>query len=98
METILLLLSSCECLRAVSDIQGWSGVAGADVGHFRQMCFEQNLDLDTRSHQKLRRYLEMRDFERRAYVNLMTGPTLERIRMAEQRRRNEEDHAAAEAH
>ena len=54
----------------------------------------QNYDLDTRSHQKIRKFLELRDFERKTYVNMITGPTLERIKMS---RRRAEEAAAAEA-
>ena len=86
LNALTLLLNSCDELRAVSDIQAWSGVTPAEVGAFRQMCFDQNLELDTRSHQKMRKFLEMRDFERRTYMNMLAGPTMERIRM-EQRAR-----------
>jgi hypothetical protein len=57
-----------------------------EVGKFRQLCHEKNYDLDTSSHQRLRKYLEMRSFERKTHVNLIAGPTMERIRMAERAR------------
>ena len=55
---------------------------------FRQYIRQSNYDLDTRSHQKLRKYVEMRDFERQTYHNLVTGPALERLRMADRENRN----------
>ena len=86
--TLTLLLNNCPNLRAVSDIQNWSGVPANEVGIFRQHCHDNNLELDTRSHVKLRRYLEMQDFERKTYVNMLAGPTMERMRMARENNNN----------
>ena len=86
--TLTLLLNSCPRLRAVSDIQNWSGLPPSEVGAFRQHCHDKNLDLDSRSHVKMRRFLEMQDFERKTYVNMLAGPTMERMRMARQDRNN----------
>lgn len=86
MNTLQLLTNQCRRIRAISDIQAWSGVTPTQVGLFRESCFRQNWDLDTSSHQKLRKYLEMRDFERKTYVNRIAGPTMERIRRAQQDR------------
>ena len=84
MMTLNVLLHNCDNLKSVSDLQEWEGISPFEVGQFRQIVHEQNLDLDTRSHQQLRRYLEMRDFERKTYMNLVAGPAMERIRLAEQ--------------
>ncbi|TRY71183.1 hypothetical protein TCAL_17320 [Tigriopus californicus] len=84
--TLQLLTHQCGQIRAISDIQAWSAVLPTQVGQFRESSFRQNWDLDTSSHQKLRKYLEMRDFERKAYVNRIAGPTMERIRRAQQDR------------
>ena len=46
---------------------------------------------DTRSHVKLLRYLEMPDHERKTYINMLSGPTLERMRMARQQRQDNQD-------
>ena len=86
LRTIQLLTNNCEHLRAIGDIQAWAGVSPGEVGQFRQVCHEQNLRLDTSSHQKLRKYLQMRDSERKSYVNEIAGPTLERIRLAQRAR------------
>ena len=65
-----------------ADLGQWTALEPAEAAKVKSDCYELNYDLDTRSHQKLRKYLEMREFERKAYVNLIAGPTLERIRMA----------------
>ena len=65
----------------------------------RTICHEQNLALDLSSHQVrtaandcvtvsplqvLRRFLGMTGEDRRTMVTLMTGPVLERLRMAQE--------------
>ena len=82
MITVNLILINCPRLRALSDLGQWTALEPAEAAKVKSDCYELNYDLDTRSHQKLRKYLEMREFERKAYVNLIAGPTLERIRMA----------------
>ena len=84
MISVNILLHTSERLKSISDLQEWEGITPFEVGQFRQIAHEQNLDLDTRSHQQLRKYLEMRDFERRTYMNLVAGPAMERIRLAGQ--------------
>ena len=86
--TINLLVNNCDNLKALSDLQSWTGIDPGDLSHFRQYIRQSNYDLDTRSHQKLRKYVEMRDFERKTYHNLVTGPALERIRIADRENRN----------
>ncbi len=83
-DTARMLTVACSDLCALGDLQAWRGAAPAEVGKFRQQCYEENLNLDTRSHQKLRQILEMRSSERRSHFNLLAGPTTERIRMARQ--------------
>ena len=73
----------CEELKAIGDIQNWGLVDPADVGLLREMPHKLNLDLDMRSHQKMRKFVEMREFERKTYLNLVNGPSIERRRMAE---------------
>ena len=51
---------------------------------------EQNLPLDLSSHQVLRRFLGLAGEDRRQMVTLMTGPVLERIRLAQQEARIQE--------
>jgi hypothetical protein len=74
----------CDELKAVGDLQNWGGLDPAELGRLRETVHTQNLDLDLRSHQKLRKFVEMRDFERKTYLNLVSGPSLERLRMAGQ--------------
>ena len=62
----------------------WAGVTGPDLGQMRQIVHEQNLALDLSSHQVLRRFLGLAGEDRRQMVTLMTGPVLERIRLAQQ--------------
>ncbi len=84
-----LTSSACPELRALGDLQSWRGADPAEVGAFRQRCYDRNLALDTRSHRRLRQRLELRDSERRSRFNLMAGPTVERIRLAERDRRGQ---------
>ncbi len=86
MRSVHLLTITCSELEVLGDLQAWSGVTPAEVGAFRQSCFQANWLLDTSSHQRLRKYLEMPDYDRRTYVNLMAGPNIERIRRAERAR------------
>ena len=86
--TINLLVNNCDNLKALSDLQSWTGIDPGDLSQFRQYIRQTNYDLDTRSHQKLRKYVEMRDFERQTHYNLVTGPALQRIRIADREIRN----------
>ena len=85
--TINLIINNCDQLKALSDLQSWTAIEPSDLSQFRQFIRNSNLELDTRSHQKLRKYLDLRDFERRTYMNLVTGPALERLRIAERQHR-----------
>ena len=78
-----MIFFQCDELHAVSDLQNWNMVESAEVGHLREVTHYQNFDLDLRSHQKIRKFVEMRDFERKTYLNMVSGPTIERMRMAE---------------
>ena len=86
LNAVNLLMNECDNLESIGDLGAWDSISPAQFGHFRQNCFEANYELDCRNHQKLRKYLEMGNFERKTYVNLITGPTLERIRIAQQNR------------
>ena len=90
--TLDALLGGCPSLRSVGDLANWGGVSGAELGGMRQVCHEQNLALDLSSHQVLRRFLGMKGEDRRTMVTLMTGPVLERIRMAQQEARLQDQH------
>lgn len=83
MTTVNLLVNNCDKLKAISDLQCWTALDPNELSKFREMIRLENLNLDTRSHQKLRKYLDMREFERRTYINLVAGPSMERLRMAE---------------
>ena len=86
LNSVSLLMNECDDLESIGDLGAWDSISPGEFGRFRQNCFEANYELDCRSHQKLRKYLEMGNFERKTYVNLITGPTLERIRIAQQNR------------
>ena len=81
--TVHLLVNNCINLKCLSDMQSWSSLDPNDLSHFREHIRQCNYNMDTRSHTKMRKYLELRDFERQTYHNLVTGPALERIRMAQ---------------
>ena len=81
-------IDNCANLKAICDLQSWTGIDPRDLSQFRQYICQVNYDLDTRSHQKLRKYVEMRDFERQTHYNLVTGPALLRIRIADREIRN----------
>ena len=66
----------------MGDLQFWGALDPAEIGRLREMTHLRNLDLDLRSHQKIRKFVEMRDFERKTYLNLLSGPSIERLRMA----------------
>ena len=59
-------------------------VSGSELGQMRLIAHEQNLALDLSSHQVLRRFLGLAGEDRRHLVTMMTGPVLERIRLAQQ--------------
>ena len=90
METLDSLLCHCPLLRSVGDLAAWAGVTGQELGQMRQIVHEQNLALDLSSHQVLRRFLGLAGEDRRQMVTLMTGPVLERIRLAQQEARIQE--------
>ena len=90
METLDCLLCHCPLLRSVGDLAAWAGVSGQELGQMRQVVHEQNLALDLSSHQVLRRFLGLAGEDRRQMVTLMTGPVLERIRLAQQEARIQE--------
>ena len=52
---------------------------------FYSRVHSQNIDLDMRGNYRIRKYLEMRNFERKTYINFLTGPSIERMRRAAQR-------------
>ena len=55
------------------------------MGEVRRIVHEQNMALDLSSNQVLRRFMEKDGTERKTLLNMMTGPALERIRLAQQR-------------
>ena len=59
-------------------------MSGSELGQMRLIAHEQNLALDLSSHQVLRRFLGLAGEDRRHLVTMMTGPVLERIRLAQQ--------------
>ena len=81
--TVNLLVNNCENLRAIGDLQKWMKIQPAELCKLREMLHRENYDLDTSSNQRLRKYLDLREFERRTYINLVAGPMLERLKMAE---------------
>ena len=59
------------------------------IKYFR--VHSQNIDLDMRGNHQLRKYLEMRNFERKTYINFLTGPNLERMRRAQRQMGNNQE-------
>ncbi len=90
LDTARMLTAGCPELKTLADLQSWKGTSPAEVGKFRERCYEANLDLDMRSHQRLRQILEMRGSERRSHFNLIAGPTVERMRMAREQQLEQE--------
>jgi len=86
--TLNCLICSCQNLKSVGDLGAWGEISGPELGEMRQIVHEQNLQLDLSSHQVLRRFLGMDGEDRRQMMTLMTGPVLERIRMAQAATRN----------
>ena len=86
--TLNCFICSCPNIRSVGDLGVWGGISGPELGEMRQVVHEQNLQLDLSSHQVLRRFLGMTGEDRRQMMTLMTGPVLERIRMAQEAARN----------
>jgi len=82
--TLNCLISCCPNLMSVGDLGAWGEISGQELGEMRQIVHEQNLQLDLSSHQVLRRFLGMAGEDRRQMMTLMTGPVLERIRMAQE--------------
>ena len=78
-----MLVNNCENLKAIGDLQKWMEVEPAEFCKLREMLHRENYDLDISSNQRLRKYLDLREFERRTYINLVAGPMLERLKMAE---------------
>ena len=91
LETLNTLLCHCPGIKSVGDLANWGHVTGSELGEMRQIVHEQNLALDLSSHQVLRRFLGMTGEDRRHMVTLMTGPVLERIRMAQEDARVQAD-------
>ena len=83
--TINLLITNCENLRAIGDLQKWSRIAPLDLSRLKEMIREGNYDLDSSSNQYLRKYLELSEFEKKTYINSVAGPAWERLKLAEQR-------------
>ena len=81
--SVNLLVNNCENLRAIGDLQKWMQIQPGELCKLREMLHRENFELDTSSNQRLRRYLDLREFERRTYINLVAGPMLERLKMAE---------------
>ena len=88
LETLNTLLTHCPLIASVGDLANWGRVTGSEMGEMRLIAHEQNLALDLSSHQVLRRFLGMGGEDRKNMVTLMTGPVLERIRMAQEEARN----------
>ena len=65
------------------DMQKWLDIESAELCKLRDMLRRENYDLDTSSNQRLRRYLDLSEFEKKTYINLVAGPMLERLKMAE---------------
>ena len=86
--TLNCFICHCPDIRSVGDLGAWSGISGPELGQIRQIVHEQNLQLDLSSHQVLRRFLGMTGEDRKQMMALMTGPVLERIRMAQEATRN----------
>jgi hypothetical protein len=86
--TLNCFICHCPNIRSVGDLGVWGGISGPELGEMRQIVHEQNLQLDLSSHQVLRRFLGMTGEDRRQMMTLMTGPVLERIRMAQEAARN----------
>merc|ERR1739848_520734 len=83
MVSVNMLVNNCNSLRAIGDLQKWSGIAPEDLSKFREWVRSENYELDSSSNQRLRNYLNQSRFERKTYINLVAGPALERMRMAE---------------
>ena len=90
LETLNILLCHCPHIASVGDLANWGHVTGSEMGEMRLIAHEQNLALDLSSHQVLRRFLGMGGEDRKNMVTLMTGPVLERIRMAQEDARGQE--------
>ncbi len=86
MMTVNMLVNNCDDLRAIGDLQKWSRIeAGQELCAFREMIRTENYDLDTSSNQRLRKYLDLRESEKKTYINLVAGPFLERLKLAEKK-------------
>ena len=83
MMTVNLIVNNCLNIKSISDLQKWPAIDPVDLSKFRDMIRTENYELDTSSNMKIRRYLDLSGRERRTYINLVTGPFLERLRMAE---------------
>ena len=81
--SVNLLVNNCENLRAIGDLQNWMQIQPAELCKLREMLHRENFELDTSSNQRLRRYLDLCESEKRTYINLVAGPMLERLKMAE---------------
>ena len=84
LDTLNSLLCHCKHIKSVGDLANWGRVSGSELGEMRLIAHEQNLALDLSSHQVLRRFLGLAGEDRRHLVTMMTGPVLERIRMAQE--------------
>ena len=83
MMTVNLIVNNCLRIKSISDLQKWPAIDPVELSKFRDMIRRENCELDTSSNMKLRKYLDLSGRERRTYINLVTGPFLERLRMAE---------------
>lgn len=91
LKTLNTLIEGCKRLKSVGDLGAWACISGQELGQMRQVVHEQNLQLDLSSHKVIRRFLDMEGEDRRTMMNLMTGPLLERIRIAQETVRNEQN-------
>ena len=80
---VTILINNCENLRVIGDLQKWSNIDRTELSDFREAIQKENYELDTSSNQRLRKYLDLREFERKTYLNLVAGPYLERLKMLE---------------
>jgi hypothetical protein len=48
MQTVHLLMTRCENLRVLSELESWQGISEEELTHFRRELKQNNIDLDIR--------------------------------------------------
>ena len=81
------LIELCPNLRTLGDLSHWSALEASFLGALNQWAHDSNIQLDLRNHQTLKKFLDMANFERKTYLNLVTGPSIERVRRARAQQR-----------